>query len=193
MNKKLAMQGSLVTSALLVLMGSAQAQTPVTPGGYMFVAAGASHFNNDCTGVSNCKNNGTAFKLGGGYRTASGLAGEALVIDFGKSTATASGIDMAIKARAIGGGVALHAAMGSSFSAVVRLGIASVKMTGEGSFSGFTVSTSDSSVQPYAGIGVAYNVSPTMRLEAAWDSTRGKLEGETGRVSALTVGLGVSF
>jgi opacity protein-like surface antigen len=195
MNKKLMTNGCVAAAAAMLLLAVApvQAQTAATTGGYLFAAAGRSDFNNDCTGVSNCKNSGNAFKLGFGYRTAMGLAGEALVMDFGKSTGTSSGVDVSIKARAVGGGVALHAPLGTSFSAVVRLGVASVKMTGEGRLGSFVVSDSESSVQAYAGIGVAYAFTPNLRLEAAFDSTRGKLDGETGNVSAFTVGLGFSF
>jgi hypothetical protein len=111
--------------------------------------------------LAKCKNNGTAFKVGGGYRFGAGLAGEVVLMDFGKSTASDSGIDISLKARAIGGGAALHADLGSGFSGVLRLGLASVKMTVEGSLGGrFPPRASDSSVQPYFGIGVAYAFTP---------------------------------
>lgn len=191
--KKITTHACLIAAATLLAMSSAQAQSTSESGGYMFAAAGASHFDNDCTGTDKCKNNGTAFKVGGGYRFGAGLAGEVLLMDFGKSTASVSGIDGAFKARAIGGGGALHAALGSNFSGTLRLGLASVKTTVDVSFGGSSGSASDSSVQPYFGIGVAYAFTPNLRLEAAWDSTRGKFEGESGNVSALTVGLGYSF
>jgi predicted porin len=193
MMKKITTHACLIAAATLLVMSSAQAQSAATSGGYMFAAAGRSDYNDDCTGLAKCKTNGTAFKLGGGYRFGAGLAGEVVFMDFGKETASDSGIDISIKARAIGGGAALHADLGSGFSGVLRLGLASVKMTGKGSLGSISTSTSDSSVQPYFGIGVAYAFTPSLKLEAAWDSTRGKLEGETGNVSALTVGLAYSF
>lgn len=176
-----------VLSALAVA-GSAFAAD--TPGIYLQAAGGSSKYDTDCTGTTKCDNTGSALKLVGGYRLGNGIAAEVVSYNFGKAQYTATGINLELKATAVGAGVAVYSEFSPNWMFSARLGVASVKMKGTVPNVG---STSDSSTNAYAGLGVGYRFTPMVSLEAGWDTTRGKVAGESGTISALTLGLGISF
>jgi OOP family OmpA-OmpF porin len=178
----------LATAALCAVQAQA-----ADGGGYVLVAGGRSHFSEDCTGLSNCKVNGNAVKLAGGYRLGSGLAIEAMGMDFGKATGSALGVNVELKARAVGAGVAFHADIAPKWMASVRLGLASVKVKANGSSGGFSMSDSETSTKPYVGIGLGYAFTDTVSLQCGFDSTRGKYQGQNETISAWTVGIGARF
>jgi OOP family OmpA-OmpF porin len=182
----LALAGSLFAS------GAAQAQQAADAGGYLLGAFGQSSFDVDCTGASSCDKNGSALKLVGGYRMASGIALEGVLMNFGKATARDTGLDVTLKIQAIGVGAAFSADLSPSWIGTLRLGIASVKTTGEvsGILSG---SESERKTKPYFGLGLGYKIAPNMWIEGGLDSTRGEIEGDDGTVSAVSIGLGIRF
>lgn len=181
----------LLALAALTLAGSAFAAD--APGAYLLIGGGNSHFNNDCAGTTKCDNNGNAFKFAAGWRLGNGIAIEGVAQDFGKSTATALGVDVELKAKLYGIGAAVYGDFSPNWTGSARLGVGSVKMTGSGRQGTVSVSQSESSTQLYAGLAVGYRFTPTVSAELAWDSTRGKIFGETGNISALTLGIGIRF
>lgn len=179
----------------LLLAGAAQSQSlTYQPGPYVLAAGGGSTYETDCGGFDRCDDSGAAFKLVGGYRLGGGLALEAVVMDFGKTTASIGSASADIKVRAIGGGAAFTGDLAPNLRTVLRLGIANVRAKGSGSLGGSTVFTeSDSSTEVYAGIGFAFSFTKNVAVEFGWDGTRGNINGEGGRVSALTAGVMLSF
>ncbi len=182
---------TLLAAAALALTGSAFAAD--TPGAYLLIGGGPSHFNNDCGGTSKCDNTGNSFKFAAGWRLGNGIAVEGVAQDFGKSTATVLGVDEEFKAKLYGIGAAVYADFAPNWTGSARLGVGSVKMTGSGRLGTVSISESESSTQVYAGLAVGYRFTPAVSAELAWDSTRGKILGETGNISALTIGIGIRF
>jgi len=182
-----AIGSTLTVLGCLLAGGQAQAAEPAV---YLLGAGGSSHHNNDCTGTTNCDNTGNAFKLLGGYRFGNGVAIEATSFDFGKSKASALGINLELKAKAVGLGAAVYAELAPSWVGTLRLGVASVKMTATGS-NGYN--SSESSTNAYVGLAIAYHFTPAVSAELGYDSTKGKILGESGNISAVTVGVGVKF
>lgn len=178
----------LLVLSTLTLAGSAFAAD--TPGVYLLAAGGTSKYDTDCSGTTKCDTSGSAFKLVGGYRFGNSIAAEVVSYNFGKAEYTAFGTNLELKATAVGGGVAVYSEFAANWMLTARLGAASVKMKGTVPGVG---STSDTSTNAYAGIAIAYHVTPTLSVEAGWDSTRGKVAGESGTLSALTLGLGLRF
>jgi OmpA-OmpF porin, OOP family len=174
---------------LLAAAGMAQAQDT----GYLMLGGGRSDFNVDCTGTSSCDTSGSAFQVVGGYRLGGGWAFEGLYANFGKTTATAGGIGVDIKATALGAGAAYIADLGSGFGATLRLGLASVEMKGNARVGGAGGSVSDSKAQLYAGLGLSYAFSKSISTELGYLSTRGEIVGEKGNISALTLSVNFAF
>jgi OmpA-OmpF porin, OOP family len=178
----------LLALAAFAVTGSAQAAD--APGAYLLVGGGASHYNTDCAGTTKCDNNGNAFKFVGGYRFGNAIAAEIVSYNFGKAQYSVPGANLELKGTALGGGAAVYAELAPNWVGTIRLGIASVKMKGTVPNVG---STSDSSTNAYAGLALAYQFTPAVSAEVAWDSTKGKVAGTSGNLSALTVGVGVKF
>jgi hypothetical protein len=184
---------ALITGLLLASAAQAQSLT-MTPGPYLVLGAGGSSYETDCSGFDRCDDSGSAFKVMGGYRLGGGLSVEGGVMDFGKTTAAIGSASAEIKVRAVGAGAAYTFDLAPNMRAVLRLGIANVEAKGSGSLGSTQVfSESDTSTNAYAGIGFAFSFSRNLALEFAWDGTRGDINGDGGRVSALTAGLVFSF
>jgi Outer membrane protein beta-barrel domain len=179
------------TAALLGgLFTVGQAQAADTPGVYLLAAGGSSKYDTDCAGTTKCDNTGSAFKFVGGYRLGNGIAIEGVSYNFGKAEYADLGLSLELKATAVGGGVAVYGELSPNWLVTARLGIASVKMKGVVPNVG---STSDSSTNPYVGVAVAYHFTPTVSAEVGYDSTKGKVAGESGTISAFTLGIGIKF
>lgn len=188
------MKKTLTLFAGLLLAAAAQAQSALSTGPYLIVAAGQSAFEADCSGLQSCDKSDNAFKFIGGYRFGGGLAVEGVVLDFGKTTGALGGASADLQVRAVGVGAALHADLAPRLGVTLRLGLANVRAQGTGSFGGSQVlSESDSTMEAYAGVGLNFAFTKTLALEAGWDGTRGELNGDGGRVSAFTLGLKLSF
>jgi opacity protein-like surface antigen len=189
------MKKTILLCSGLLLAAAAQAQFSTTEAGpYVLVAGGQSDYDADCSGLQSCDKTDSAFKVIGGYRFSRGWAVEAVALDFGKTTAALGTNSADVKVRAIGGGVALHADLGPRLGATVRVGMANVRAEGTGRVGNTVVlSESDSSMEAYAGVGLAFSFTKNMAIEAGWDSTRGELDGDGGRVSAFSLGVKFSF
>jgi len=183
---------AICTAAALLggLFAVGQAQAADAPGIYLLAAGGASHYNTDCAGTIKCDNNGNAFKFVGGYRLGNSIAIEAVSYNFGKAQYTIPGANLELKGTAYGGGVAVYGELSPGWVATARLGVASVKMKGTVPGVG---STSDTTTSAYVGLAIAYQFTPTVSAELGYDSTKGKVAGESGNLSAFTVGVGIKF
>lgn len=161
---------------------------------YVSGAVGSGHVNADCTGVASCDNNGTAFKLTGGYAFANGISVEMGYIDFGKASANDSGVSVKLQPRAITLAAAYKQGFTSAFYGTARLGVASMKASVSGTVSSVgSASDSKTTAQPYFGLGLGYSVTPTTHIELAGDFTRAEYAGEKASVRALTIGVRHDF
>ena len=182
----------LTALAALTLSAAASAQT------YGVASIGVSRLDVDCTGTSTCDKSDTGFKLMGGYKFMPNLAGEIGYFDYGKATASASGVNGEIKNSGFGGGVAYHLDLAPSWNAVGRLGVVQMKTKISGTVSGVgSASDSDNNIGLYAGLGVGYKLSKTMSIDGAWDFARSKYNkngvDESGNLNMFSVGVTVGF
>lgn len=183
--KKIVLALATVTS---LFAGSAFAE-----GIYVGAAIGQGHTNLDCSGAPTCKRNDTGFKLYGGYKFMPNLSGELTYFDFGKAKAGDATTTLDLRSSAVGLGVAFGGEFAPQWSGVARLGVASVRMKGDATSGGLSGSTSESSTQAYAGLGVGYAIDKTLNVTADLDFTRGKIAGETGNLRLVSIGVNKSF
>lgn len=181
----------LILAAALVAAATAQAQS--TSPFYGTVAVGSSHLNVDCTGVSSCDATDTGAKLIGGYSLGNGLSVEASYFSFGKFRAADGGIAMSAKPTALALGLAYEAPLNTDWALIGRLGMAQVRTKISASAGGASGSDSDSKAKLYAGLGVSYAVSPTVKLELALDTTKAEYAGESGNLRLISLGAKFAF
>jgi OOP family OmpA-OmpF porin len=160
---------------------------------YGTVAGGASQINLDCAGTTSCDNKGTGFKLVGGYEFGNGFSLEAGYVSFGKFNAAVDGIGLTAKPTAflLGGAFALP--FNESWGLNARLGVAQVKTKIDARVGAASGSTSDSNAKAYAGLGLTYALSKTVKFELGVDSTQAEFEGEKGTVRLVSLGATFAF
>jgi hypothetical protein len=186
---------TIMATAALAATGAAQAQA--APSAYVGLGIGSTHLNSDCSGTTSCSNSGTGFKFFGGYKFATGLAGEVVYLGMGKAKASVpngpSVLSGEIKTSALGGGLALSSNLSTSWQGVARLGVARVKTDVSVSQGTLSASDGNTSTQAYFGLGVGYLVSPGLALDLSADFTRSKFSDQTGNVRMLGAGLTYAF
>jgi OOP family OmpA-OmpF porin len=166
-------------------------------GGYIGGAVGQSHFNADCSGTTNCKNNDTGYKLFGGYKFSPNMAAEVSYFDYGKITAGVplggTVFNVQIKGSGVGLGVAFMGDFAPQWSGVARVGIASNRTKVSATGGGFSGADSETKATAYAGLGVGYALTKEMKIDAALDFSNLKYSGQTANVRLLSVGLTYAF
>lgn len=172
------MKQAIVGIAVLLLACASYASP------YVSISAGSSTVD-ACDGVPNCDDGSTGFKLLGGYKLNPNVAVEAGYFDFGK----AEGSGLALKANGFGVGGAFHYDVNSDFGVVGRLGVARMKGKGDDG----TDSVSESSTQLYGGLGLGYKFVPNWSVDAAYDFSKIKLDGEKTNVHMFSVGVTFAF
>jgi OOP family OmpA-OmpF porin len=161
--------------------------------GYVGGAIGQGHINVDCEGASTCKLSSTGYKIFGGYKFSPNLAGEVTYFDFGKADIADPGLSLNLKTTGIGLGVAFSGNFAPQWSGVARLGIASNRVKAFATLGAASGSDSESSTNAYAGIGIGYEISKGLKLDASLDFSRGKIEGESADLRLFSVGVTYSF
>ncbi len=161
--------------------------------GYVGGAIGRGHTNLDCGGASTCSTKSTGYKVFGGFKFAPNLAGELTYFDFGKARAADPGLSLDLKTTALGVGVAFGGDFAASWSGLVRVGVASVRVKADATLNGVTGSLTESNTAAYAGLGIAYQISNAMFLTGGVDFSRAKITGQSANVRLLSAGLTFRF
>lgn len=172
--------------------GAVQAQ------GYVGGGVGPARIDIDCTGATTCDKTSTGYKLFGGFRSPSGFAGELVYFDWGKVEATQVSVELGtasgeLKASGWGLGMAYFAPFTPQWQGVLRLGVLRNKAKASGTIGGTSGSTSETSTQPYYGLGVSYRFTPNLAVDAAMDFSRIKILGEKADTRLISAGLTYSF
>lgn len=208
------MKKSLLIAALMAAAPAAFAQ------GYVGAVLAMTRLNDACATSLRCQDtNATGFKVFGGaylppHQTLSlGAAKvnrvEVAAMRFGKvtSSGTVAGkifdgdadayftqpvaSTLKVQADAILAAAAMEVPLAKQLNLTTKLGLAYVSATAGVERAGRRFnSTTQSSVQPYAGLGLEYNAYGSVLLQGAVDWTRYRVEGYSG--SAMQVGLGAS-
>lgn len=133
----------------------------------------------------------TGYKLFGGYKFNKDIAVEVVYFDFGKASARAGGRRADYETSAFGAGVSWTPHFSPDWMGVFRLGLASVKADANYNFKS---DVSDSKIKPYVGLGVGYNITPQINVQATWDFTRAEIDDDgDSRVDLFGVGVTFSF
>lgn len=181
----------MVAAAATVIAASASAE------GYVGGAFGVSKLDFDCAGTLSCDSSDTVWKLYGGYKINPGVAVEAGYVNFGEAKYSyayaGDTVQSKLSASAFTVGIAVHGELTPEFSAVGRIGLALVKAELAESLGSLSVSDSDTNARLYLGVGVAYAVTPDVKVTADMDFANVKFKSESGNVRALNMGLMYKF
>lgn len=184
------MKRTLVALAATFACAAASAQ------GYIGGAFGNSSQSPNCSGWSSCDKSDTGFKVYGGYKFSKLAAVELGYTDFG-SVGLASGsiASGSYSATALSVGGAFFVPLTSRLTGIARAGLASVDAdySYAGPFGLFAGSSSDSSIEPYLGFGLAYALTPQLSLTGSFDYTRADYPRGGGSARLLGLGLSLSF
>ncbi|NCT82105.1 MAG: porin family protein [Comamonadaceae bacterium] len=185
------MKKHAIVLATLLAAASAHAQSPSQA--YVSLAAGATHFSVDCTGTTSCDTSDTGGKLAIGYAFGNGFSLEAGYMSFGKFKGADGAMSVTIKPTALTLGGAYALPLGTDWGMNVRLGIAQVKTKASATVGSLSGSDSESKAKVYAGVGLTYAVSQTVKLELGLDSTEAQFGGEKGTVRMVSLGARFAF
>lgn len=156
---------------------------------YVVASLGSSKLDVSCAGTTACDTRGTGLKLLGGYKFTPNFAIEGGYLDFGKATSTVDGVDLTLKTSGVGVGAAFHQGLSPDWNLVARLGVASLKTDASIRIG----SIDETHTQVYGGLGIGYNITPKVSLDASYDFSKLEVVGQKGNVSVLGVGLTASF
>jgi len=191
-----------VAGLLTAMMGVASAQV------YVGGVIGQSHVNLDCADYDRgCDKSDTGHKLYFGYKLNPAVALEAAYVNFGKGTRAYTGsyydgsvlrdirVEESIEATGALIAAAFRYAAHPQLSLVGRLGLSILKTRYEEAarFTTYNSSQSDDSVKPYVGLGLEFAVNKNLRITADADFTTAELNGDSGAVRLLGVGLQYAF
>jgi OOP family OmpA-OmpF porin len=185
------MKKQIIAIAALAAAAAAHADTqnPV----YVSVAAGATHAAIECSGAAKCDASDTGGKAAIGYDFGNGFSLEAGYMSFGKFSASDATSSATLKPTAFTLGGAYAFPLGNEWGMNVRLGAAQVKTKGDATVGNQSGSTSETKTKVYAGVGLTYAISPTVKLELGLDSTEGQIAGEKGTLRLISLGATFAF
>ncbi len=176
---------SLAAAALALAASTASAEV------YVGGAIGQSHYNLDCFGIS-CDRTPTGYKLFGGYKFNQFVAIEGTYADYG-DLKISDGFGTRLSGTSFGIGAAGFYDFHPQWTAIGRIGLASNKFK----YRDNELSSSDSKIKPYFGLGVGFRVAPKTTIEAGADFTRFKLDNDDVKASSsgrfLHIGVRQSF
>lgn len=177
-------------TACALLMGTcAFAQSsPV----YIGITGGYARADVNCAGTTRCDRSSGGVQAFAGVMLAPFVGVELQLHDYGKVTASVTGIDAEIRSTGAGGGVLLIGPIAPQWDLFARLGAARnrAKVTLAGAVSG---SVTDSATKAYYGLGGAYKMTPNLSLRLQWDGSTFKPAGENMDTSMLSVGVAFQF
>ncbi|MFG6428749.1 outer membrane beta-barrel protein [Roseateles sp. LYH14W] len=161
--------------------------------GYIGTAGGATHINLDCTGATSCDASDTGAKLFGGYNFGNGFSLEASYMAFGKFKGADGTMSLTIKPTAIALGAGFALPLSTDWGMNFRLGVARVKTQASATVGAASGSQSESKAKVYAGLGVAYAISNTVKLELGVDTTEAQFAGEKGTLRLVSLAASFAF
>ncbi|WP_435628338.1 outer membrane beta-barrel protein [Candidatus Ferrigenium straubiae] len=193
---------ALATDEGFYVLGSV-GQTRVS---YPQAATDAALTNAGAVGVvSTASNNPTAFKLQAGYQINQNFAVEGGYIDLGKISYSATGTVGGVagtatetdKAEAWNISAVGILPFGNSFSAIGKLGVASVRSNANAAvtLAGIgtaTLGASKSKTDLTYGLGIKYDISKNFAVRGDWDRYNTGVTG-TGNISVLSLGVAYKF
>ena len=191
---------ALATAALLAAGPAAAAADDVPQSFNVSAAGGRSHVDADCTGLTTCQKDDTAFKVIGGWNLNPGLSAELTYYSLGTAKFGIAGVAQAdVKGSFWGIGLAGHHDFTPMFGALIRGGWAQGSAKTTDSAPGFPSVTEERNGRShwYYGAGARIIVAPKWIVNIDYDFTRvssyiGGFK-NTDDVSSLMVGATYTF
>ncbi len=175
----------LLTLAALFASGSALAQ------GYVGGSLGLTQHDANCGGWSSCDKSDTGLKIYGGYKLSKEWALELAYTDFGSVSLRSSPASGSYSATALSAGGAFFLPFTPKLTGIARFGLASVDADYSASAGPFGSSASESSIEPYVGLGIAYTLTPKLSVTGSFDYMN--VDYPRGSGSATLIGIGLSY
>lgn len=190
------MKKSFASIALaLAAAGSAQAQSLQNV--YVQANVGATKLDLSCDADVKCDESDVGMKALVGIGLGGGFSAELGYTSFGKFNANFAEDVGTVKVSAKGYSLTLGAAYAynvtDKFQAIGRFGFGVNKAKLNASLNDESVSDSETSTQPYFGIGAAYLVDKNVAIGASWETTKFKFDGEKADASMLSAFVRYSF
>lgn len=176
-----------VAGLLTAVMSVASAQLYVAGG------MGQASLKLDCAGAPVCDKTDTGGKVHVGYQITPALALEGTYFNFGKATLKGPGGTASLKSTAIGVGVAGRAEVYDRVTLVGRLGLATVEAKGAVNATTLVGKSTSSTPQLYFGAAAEVALVKNVKAFAAADFSKTELDGESGSVRLLTLGMQYGF
>lgn len=187
------MKKTAIILAALLAATAARAAEPTPSPFYVTAAAGATHISVDCTGTTSCDKTGTGGKVMAGYRFGNGFSLEGGYIYFGKARAGDATSSALIKPSALVLGGAYALPLEGDWGVVLRLGVGQVKTRAKLFYGPQSGAAAENETKLYAGLGVNYAVSNSVKLELGVDTSQGQLAGQKGNLRLISLGATFSF
>lgn len=184
-NKKIIAAAVAVSGLFINATANAQA--------YVGATVGQSHWNADCAGTTNCKNNDTSFNILGGYNINQNWGVEASYFSLGSVKATVYGVAAEMKGTGIDLAGVYRAQLNNNWGLFTKLGLGYTKGETSVSYSGLSGSVSKNSTQVMVGFGATYAFTPNVAARAEIDSRKVDVVGGSGNVTNFNIGVQASF
>jgi hypothetical protein len=161
------------------------------------VSAGADQGRVDCVASFPCDHRSSHVKLYAGYEVAPAIDVQLAFFDAGRfrggdTTPLGTAFGGTFKVSGIGVTAGYRWAITPGWSLAARAGLASVRTRFDYA-NPVWGSASKTTAQPWFGVGIAYAISPTLRLGVDYDMTRFKVHTTQGRLQMLGVAAQFSF
>ena len=177
------MKKTLLALGAFVACGSALAQ------GYVGGNIGLTQQSANCSGWSSCDKTDTGLKVYGGYKFTKEWAAELAYTDFGSVSVRSGPASGSYSATALSAGAAFFLPLAPKFTGIGRFGLAAV----DGDYSVPFGGSSESSIEPYVGLGVAYTLTPRLSVTGNFDYMNADYPRGSGSATLFSVGLSYAF
>ena len=195
MRRSILSAAALFASAFVIPAMAQSSSIPANGRPYFGAAIGESKVNAGCDAGVNCDRTDTAAKIYGGWEFPNHFAAELTYANLGKFKAD-NGVDFSeAKGSWWGLGGAYRPDFGNGWGGVARLGAAYTEGKVDYSLGGVGGSETRNDWHPYYGLGVNYEISKGVKLEADWDNTQisTRAQGISSTNYVNTYSLGASF
>lgn len=163
------------------------------PSLYIGAALGQSHVNLDCEGTSRCERTDTGAKVLVGVAVNPMMAIEAAYVDFGPGRARGQvdgdTFDLRLKASGWLGALALRHEFHPQLHGVLRVGASALKANLTVSGGTGVIRQNDTALKPYVGLGLEFTPVSELQVIGSLDVTRASVDGESGTLRLLSIGL----
>lgn len=136
---------------------------------YIGAGVGQSEVDDFCSGVSNCDDTDTGWKLFGGYLFTQYVAIEAGYVDFGKFSGSSGGISASAEVTGVTAHVVGMLPLNERFSLIGRLGTIYADVDIKASGFGYSFHDDDQSFDFAAGVGAEVNITDQFSLRAEYE------------------------